>query len=99
MSLRLIAIGAPTTSLARSPCGRLSNRFPNRRCLFSSWAVAGLSPDSIGNAPMLVVRKHPVVARASWFTRSCSSFAWSIVPWVWSPFHHSSEVNKAADWI
>jgi len=36
--------------------------------------------------PSFVVRKQPVVARASWLTSSCSSFAWPMVPQVWSPF-------------
>ena len=42
---------------------RLSRRSPNRHCLFSSWAAAGLSPDSIDRVPRLVVRKQPVAAR------------------------------------
>jgi hypothetical protein len=58
----------------RSPVpGRLSSRSP----------VAALSPDSIDRAPSFVVRKQPVVARASWLTSSCSSFAWPMVRQVW----------------
>jgi len=53
------------------------------------------SPSRSGGAPPtrnrrqregFVVRKQPVVARASWLTSSCSSFAWPMVPQVWSPF-------------
>jgi hypothetical protein len=58
----------PTTSLAWSHWGRLSSRDPYRRRRFSNWAAAGLRPDSIARAPMLVVLKHPVTARACLFT-------------------------------
>jgi hypothetical protein len=47
----------------------------------------GLSSDSMASAPMLVVRKQPVVTRASWLITSCMSLARPIEPWVWSPFH------------
>jgi len=94
-----MAVGAPTVSPAWSPCGRLSSRSPNRRCLFSGCAVAAPSPASIDRAPRLVVRKQIVGARASRLTRSRSSFffAWPMVPRVWSPFYHSSDPNMATD--
>jgi hypothetical protein len=48
-----IPLLVPTSSLAWSPSGRLRSRRPKRRCRFYSCAVAGLSPDSITNAPKL----------------------------------------------
>ena len=73
VSLRPIVVEAPTISLAWSPGGRLGNRTPNR-CLFPGCAAARLSPDSFDRAPWLVVRKQPVVARASRSTRIRNSF-------------------------
>jgi len=84
---------------AFSPLVRLRRRSPKRRCLFSSWLVAGLSPDSMDSTPMLVVRNAPVVACACWLTNSCSSLALATVPRVSSPFHHSSAPNMATDWM
>jgi hypothetical protein len=72
-------------SRAQPPYGRLSSRSPNRRCRYSSCAVAVSSRDSMDNAPRFVVRKHPVVSRASWLTSSCCSSARPIVPGMWSP--------------
>jgi len=84
VSLRPISVGAPTMPRAWSPCGKLSSRRPSRCCLFSSCVAAALSPDSIERAPRLVVRKQPVVARASGLTSSWSSSAadcaWNVVP-------------------
>ena len=60
--------------------------------------VAGLSPDSIDSAPRLVVRKAPVVARASRLTSSCNSSARPVVPRTLPPFHHNSAPNMATDW-
>ena len=73
VSLRPIPVRASTTYRAWSPCGRLSSRITNRRCLFSSCAVAALRLDSIERASRLVVLKQPVVALAFWLTSSCSS--------------------------
>jgi len=67
LSRRPIPVGAPTISRPWFPCGRLSSRNPNRRCLFPSCVGAALRLAAIERAPRLVVRKQPVVARASWF--------------------------------
>jgi len=49
-----------------------SSRNPNPHCRFSSCAVASRSPVSIDRAPRLVVRKQPVIVRASWLTSNCT---------------------------
>jgi len=93
-----MAVGAPTTHLAWLSCETLSNRSSNCRCLLSSWAAAGLSPDhrqspqsgcpeaACGRVRLLVGRKLQLAA-------------WPVVPWDWSTFHRSSEPGVATDWM
>ena len=40
-----------------------------------------------------------MVARASWLTRSCSSFAWPMASRAWSPCHHCSDPKMSTDGV
>jgi hypothetical protein len=68
-----------------------------RRCLLSSWALAGRRPASADKAPMFVVRKQPITARVSWLTSFCSSSTPPAIPRPVPPFYHSSEPYIATD--
>jgi len=86
-----------TTYHVSSSCERLSSRSPKRRYLFSGWAAAGPSRDSIDDAPRVAVWQQPVAVCPSWSASRCNSIARSMVPRILSRIHRTSDPSMATD--